>query len=182
MIQLCQLFNIGDPDIRPRNGDWFCWPPSTAASATTAPAATLAAVSVKLPPFWPSDSELWFAQVEDPLRLCRRLPQPRVRHRSQGPLLNPPEDHPYDMLKAQLIKCTATSAQHKLQQLISGEKLCDRKPSQLLRHMQQLRRYGRCYPFSTQTLSPTPPHELQDGPRVYRQFYGPPQARQTGRQ
>ena len=30
---------------------------------TTADAAALAAVSVKLPPFWPSDQEVWFAQL-----------------------------------------------------------------------------------------------------------------------
>ena len=53
-------------------------------------------------------------------------------------LFNPPEDRPYDTLKTQLIKRTAASAQHKLQQLISGEELGDRKLSQLLRHMQQL--------------------------------------------
>ncbi len=53
-------------------------------------------------------------------------------------LLTPPTDHPYDTLKTQLIKCTAASEQRKLQQLISGEELGDRKPTQLLRRMQQL--------------------------------------------
>ena len=35
-------------------------PPAVAAEATTA----VANVSVKLPPFWPSDPAIWFAQVE----------------------------------------------------------------------------------------------------------------------
>ena len=53
-------------------------------------------------------------------------------------LLKPPDDSPYDVLKAQLVKRTAASEQWKLQQLISCEELGNRKPIQLLRHMQQL--------------------------------------------
>ena len=40
-------------------------PTDTAQPAVpVAAVSTIAAVSVKLPPFWPQDSEVWFAQME----------------------------------------------------------------------------------------------------------------------
>ena len=47
-------------------------------------------------------------------------------------LLQPPNENPYDVLKEQLVKQTATSEQRRLQQLLSSEELGDRKPTQLL--------------------------------------------------
>ena len=53
-------------------------------------------------------------------------------------IIRPPVDAPYDSLREQLIKRTTASEQRKLQQLFSAEELGDRKPSQLLRRLQQL--------------------------------------------
>lgn len=118
-------------------------PPSPARAA-------VAAVSVKLPTFWPTDPEVWFVQVEAQFNTKGITAEktrfeyvisslsPEVAMEVRDLLLKPPTEEPYTTLKAQLIKRTADSEQRKLQQLISGEELGDRKPTQLLRRMQQL--------------------------------------------
>ncbi len=53
-------------------------------------------------------------------------------------LLKSPTEQPYDQLKEQLTKRTTASEQRKLQLLFTSEELGDRKPTQLLRRMQQL--------------------------------------------
>ena len=50
----------------------------------------------------------------------------------------PPEDEPYDRLKAELVRRVSTSREQRVRQLLSHEELGDRKPSQFLRHLKGL--------------------------------------------
>ena len=63
---------------------------------------------------------------------------PKVAVEIRVLILKPPTDHPFDILRRELIRRTAKSEQHKLQQLFTAEQLGDRKPTQLLRRMKQL--------------------------------------------
>ena len=114
------------------------------------PTATAYAVSLKLPDFWPSDPELWFAQAEALFtaqnvtqektkfgHVVRVLPA-RYASEVRDIILRPPEQ-PYKVLKAELTKRVCPSKRQRLQQLLHVDDLGDRKPSQLLRHMLKLR-------------------------------------------
>ena len=114
------------------------------------PSATVAAIQIKLPPFWPKDPELWFAQIEAQFT-TRGITVSRTKFdyviASLAPefatevhdlLLHPPEETPYEVLKQELTKRTSASEQRRLQQLLTTEELGDRKPSQVLRRIQQL--------------------------------------------
>ena len=117
---------------------------------SAAPAGRVAAIQIKLPPFWPKDPALWFAQIEAQFT-TRGITASRTKFEyvisSLSPeyatevrdlLLTPPAEHPYEQLKKELTNRTSLSEQRRLQQLLTSKELGDRKPSQLLRHIQQL--------------------------------------------
>ena len=110
-------------------------------------AGRVSAVNLKLPPYWPSD---WFAQIVAQFSTRGITAQktefeyivasltPEYTTEVRDIILRPPETRPYDRLREELIKRTATSERRRLLQLLTTEELGDRKPSQLLRCMQQL--------------------------------------------
>jgi len=78
--------------------------------------ANVQAVSPQLPPYKPSDPQIWFAQVEAQFSTQRLAIQrtrfdyvvasltPNITIEIRDFILRPPEENPYDILKAQLIK------------------------------------------------------------------------------
>ena len=116
----------------------------------TASGGTVGTITLKLPPFWPADLDIWFAQVEAQFTtrgitvektkfdyIIASL-SPETATEVRDIILAPPTDLPYTTLKKELIKRTAGSNQCKLQKLLNEVELGDRKPSQLLRRMRQL--------------------------------------------
>ena len=113
---------------------------SPSAAVVSLPPASVSAVTVKIPPFWPADPQVWFAQVEAQFSMRNITSQrtkfnhvvawlaPEFATEVRDLLLQPPADTPYDVLHAQLIKQTAASEQRRLRQLFTAEELGDRTP------------------------------------------------------
>ena len=112
--------------------------------------ATTNAVSLKLPDFWPSDPELWFAQAEalfEAQKITRqqtkfghvvRVLPAQYASEVRDIILHPPEAS-YTAIREALQKRVGASKRQQLQQLLHVEALGDRRPSQLLRYMLKLR-------------------------------------------
>ncbi|KAJ8709962.1 hypothetical protein PYW07_009328 [Mythimna separata] len=107
-------------------------------------------VGVRSPPFNAEDPLLWFAQLEgqfvlsnittDSTKFYYVLAQLEPQHSAEvrDLIVNPPTTGKYEKLKAELIKRLSASQERKLKQLLMHEELGDRKPTQFLRHLQQL--------------------------------------------
>ena len=131
--------------------------------AQTTPPLT-GAVSIKLPQYWSNDPTLWFSQVKAQFtargitseitkyaHVVSSL-QPEVAQEVRDLLINQPGENPYTQLKSELAKHTSTSEQQRLHQLLNTKQLGDRKPTQLLRRMQQLLGESQLEPFIMKQL------------------------------
>ena len=107
------------------------------------------AVAVKLPQFWKEDPKTWFCYVESTFSL-RNITVSRTKYEhvlhslpyevvcDVKDIIAAPGNEPYELLKKTLVSRTSISERDRLRQLLSNEDLGDRKPTQLLRHMQTL--------------------------------------------
>jgi len=122
-------------------------PPTDPANSTNN---TVNAASIKIPQFWSNDPVLWFTQVEAQFR-TRGISSDVTKFEYlmmsfdaemavtvRDILLNPPEHDKYQTLKKAVISRMSVSQDKRLQQLLVSEQLDGRRPSQLLRRMQQL--------------------------------------------
>lgn len=116
---------------------------------STAPS-DICRVGVRVPPFWPEEPEIWFAQVEGQFAITGITSDatkfnyvighldPQYSKEVKDVIISPPETNRYDKLKYELIKRLSASKEKKVHQLLMHEELGDRKPSQFLRHLQSL--------------------------------------------
>lgn len=107
-------------------------------------------VGMRVPPFWPEEPEIWFAQVEGQFTISGITNDATKFNYVIGQLdhqfsmevkdiiINPPETGRYEKLKLELVKRLTASKEKKIKQLLMHEELGDRKPSQFLRHLQSL--------------------------------------------
>lgn len=107
-------------------------------------------VGVRLPPFWPNDPALWFAQVEssfsmsgikdDEAKFMNVTSQLDNEYAAEvrDIIVNPPIAGKFEKLKTELIKRLSASRQKQIKQLLMHEELGNRRPSQFLRHLQSL--------------------------------------------
>ncbi|XP_064462421.1 uncharacterized protein LOC135373039 [Ornithodoros turicata] len=125
-------------------------PPPSAPPASTGATVGAVGTEVHLPPFWTKNPRAWFSQIEARFALRRitspltmylnvvsALP-PDVADQVDDLLASPPAENPYQQLKEAILSCAECTEQSRIRQLLSGEELGDRKPSQLLHRMQQL--------------------------------------------
>ena len=105
------------------------------------------AVSLKLPPFWAAEPQIWFAQVEAQFALRKivadetkyfnvlsALDQATASHLKDF-IINPPKEDKYEALKARLVETFDLSEPERASLLLHFRPLGDTKPSTLMDKM-----------------------------------------------
>jgi hypothetical protein len=110
----------------------------------------IARVAVRLPPFWPEQPDVWFAQAEAQFSLAGITNErtkfhhiiAQLDHRYAAEvrdiITSPPQQDPYTQLRTELLNRLSPSGEQRLRQLLTPEAMGDRKPSQYLRHLRSL--------------------------------------------
>lgn len=108
--------------------------------------------SVQIPLYNRSDPALWFIMCESTFKLAVPKPitdsvtkfnyvvshlPPEIASMVRDILVKPNETDPYNHLKTELINRSGESSQQEIRQLLSGEELGSRKPTELLRNMKR---------------------------------------------
>ena len=119
-------------------------------SISMQPGSQLNAVSIKLPEFWTTSPEVWFARVEAQFG-TKNITQDQTRYEYvvsaldfktaeevQDVLVSPPEAEKYATLKKALIKAFGKSQAQRDRELLNLNGLGDRKPTALLRRINAL--------------------------------------------
>lgn len=130
-------------------------------------------LKIKVPPFSPEDPELWFALLEGQFEIhgiiddvtkfnnvCSNLSMQYAKT-VKDILINPPPIERYEKIKYVLIKRLSASHEAKVKQLLTHEELGDRKPSQFLRHLQDLAGPSVPEDFIRTIWSNRLPHDIQ---------------------
>lgn len=112
----------------------------------------VARVAVKPPPFWRSDPALWFAQLEAQFAVAGVTLELTKYYHIVGSIdtavlaqvadivRDTPAENPYTTLKNRLISCFAESQEKRLERLLQGIPLGDKRPTQLLRELRNIAR------------------------------------------
>lgn len=121
----------------------------TSKNADSFPAA-VDRVAVRIPPFCPSDPEMWFCMVERSFKSANVVSDdtkfgyvlgaldPIYATEVRDIIVKPPESGAYAKLKQELIRRLSSSQEQKTRRLLEHEEIGDRRPSQFLRHLQSL--------------------------------------------
>lgn len=112
--------------------------------------AAVSRVAIRVPPFWPADPFLWFAQLEgqflihnitrDDTKYGYVIGNLEARYAAEikDIIVAPPATGKYEKLKTELISRLSSTQEQKTKQLLEREELGDRKPSQFLRRLRDL--------------------------------------------
>jgi hypothetical protein len=130
-------------------------------------------VGVRVPPFNAVEPALWFAQIEaqfvlskitsDDTKFYYVAGQLEAQYASEvrDVIINPPAADKYMKIKTELIKRLSASQERRTRQLLLHEELGDRRPSQFLRHLQNLAGSAATTDFVKTLWTDRLPHNVQ---------------------